>query len=77
MFQHKFGHFLYITLETPCFCIIRLKIEDTTEKFKNNQQFSPSYDLFNHSIYGQTEIGATVPLTFFGDSILVFLSKVF
>jgi hypothetical protein len=77
MFQLKFGHFLYISLETPCFCIIRLKIEDATEKFKNHQPFSPSCDLFNHTSYCQTQISATVPLTFFGDNILVFLSKVF
>jgi hypothetical protein len=29
----RFGNLLYICLKAVCFCILRLKIEDTTEKF--------------------------------------------
>ncbi len=36
---HRFGHFLHISLEAACFCLLRLKIGDTTEKFKNYQRF--------------------------------------
>jgi hypothetical protein len=37
--QHNFGHFLYISLEAARFCLLRLKIEDTTEKYKSHQRF--------------------------------------
>jgi hypothetical protein len=36
---HRFGHFLYISLEAACYCLLRIKIGDTTEKFKNHQCF--------------------------------------
>jgi hypothetical protein len=31
--QHRFGHLLYISVEAVCFCSLRIKIGDTTEKF--------------------------------------------
>jgi hypothetical protein len=37
--HHRFGHFLHISIEAACFCLLQLKIKDTTEKFKNHQQF--------------------------------------
>jgi hypothetical protein len=37
--RHRFGHFLYISLEAACFFLLRLKIGDKTGKFKNHQWF--------------------------------------
>ncbi len=39
MSRHGFGHFLYISLEAACFCLLRFKIGDTLEKFKIHQWF--------------------------------------
>jgi hypothetical protein len=39
MSWHTFGHFLYIFLEAACFCLLRYKIGDTPEIFKNNQRY--------------------------------------
>ncbi len=38
MFQHRFGRFIYISLESGCFCLLRLKIRCTTEKFQTHQR---------------------------------------
>jgi hypothetical protein len=29
--RHRFGHFLYMSLKAACFCLLRLKIRETTE----------------------------------------------
>jgi hypothetical protein len=56
MSWNRFGYFLYIFLEEACFCLLRLKIRDTTEKFKHHQRFYsqlrsiPPYHLWPNSI---------------------------
>ncbi len=39
MSWHKFRNFFYISLKVACFLFIKIKIEDTTEKFKNYPQY--------------------------------------
>ncbi len=60
--RHRFAHFLYISIETACFCFFRLKTEQAAEKVKNDQRFVPNYYLSNHTTHSQTQTGATVPL---------------
>jgi hypothetical protein len=60
--RHRFEHFFYISLEAACSCLLRLKIEDTTEKFKAVSNSSHNYDLSNSTTYSQTQNGAIVPL---------------
>jgi hypothetical protein len=60
--RHTFRQFLYVFLEAVCFCLLRLKIGYRTENLKTLSGSSTDYDLPNHTIYGQTQIGATVPL---------------
>jgi hypothetical protein len=47
--RHNIGHFLYISLQAAHFCLLRLKIEDSTEKYKNHQRFF--YSLFSNEPY--------------------------
>jgi hypothetical protein len=56
------GIFLCISLNAVCFCILRLKVEDATEKFKNHQRFFSLYDPSNYTTSSQTQTGETVPL---------------
>jgi hypothetical protein len=62
MSHHRFGHFLYISIEAVGFSLLRGKIIKATEKLKTISGSSPNYDLFNDTSYGRTQTGATVPL---------------
>jgi hypothetical protein len=43
--QHRFGHFLYISLKATCFCLLRYKKTRHNRKFKNCPRFFNNYDL--------------------------------
>jgi hypothetical protein len=52
-----------MSLKAACFCLLRLKIRETTEKLETISGSSHNYDLSNNTTYGHTQTGATVPLS--------------